>query len=268
MFGTLPIHAHDTHCDDTATGYDLGKVHTQVTHRHITSLISRLNCDPAVLAEQHNALQRIAEQGRLGIPLTLASDPRNHFQLTAGTSVRADAFSVWPEATGLAAIGDADTVRHFAAIARSEYRATGLQMTLSPMADLATEPRWPRINSTFGEDALRARALVQAYVEGFQGRHDGSARAGIRRSCGGSGRRWLQSLAADGPAARSPRLQQRNRFGLDDHPRLHPRLPGRQRTGAALRGRYALARGTSESLTAIRARITCPARPIRRQRGT
>src|SRR6185436_17071767 len=53
-------------------------------------------------------------------------------------------------------------------IARQEYRAVGIQETLSPQADLATEPRWSRINGTFGEDPELARRLVEAYVEGFQ----------------------------------------------------------------------------------------------------
>ncbi|HXQ77673.1 MAG TPA: glycoside hydrolase family 3 N-terminal domain-containing protein, partial [Gemmatimonadaceae bacterium] len=59
-------------------------------------------------------------------------------------------------------------VRRFADIARQEYRAVGIQETLSPQADLSTEPRWARINGTFGEDAELAQRMVRAYVEGFQ----------------------------------------------------------------------------------------------------
>jgi beta-glucosidase len=44
----------------------------------------------------------------------------------------------------------------------------GVHQALSPMADLATEPRWPRINGTFGEDPMLSERLVKAYVEGFQ----------------------------------------------------------------------------------------------------
>ncbi|MFT4249485.1 MAG: glycoside hydrolase family 3 N-terminal domain-containing protein [Pseudomonas sp.] len=180
MFGTLPTLGGGLGGGGAqATGYDLDKARALLGERHVNSLITRLRLEPQALAEQHNALQAIAEQGRLGIPLTLGSDPRNHFQYTAGASVQAGQFSVWPEATGLAAIGDPDTVRRFAAIARREYRAVGLHTTLSPMADLATEPRWPRINGTFGEDAALARRLVQAYVEGFQGGSDGVTRDGV-----------------------------------------------------------------------------------------
>jgi glucose dehydrogenase/beta-glucosidase-like glycosyl hydrolase len=122
----------------------------------------------ALLAAENNKLQEIAEGARLGVPLTISTDPRNHFQYVLGASVQSGGFSKWPEALGLAAIGDPRLVRRFADIARQEYRAVGIEETLSPQADLATEPRWSRINGTFGEDADLTSKLVRAYVEGFQ----------------------------------------------------------------------------------------------------
>jgi beta-glucosidase len=70
-------------------------------------------------------------------------------------------------------------MRRFADIARQEYRAVGIHMTLSPQADLATEPRWSRINATFGEDADLAGSLVTAYVEGFQHGRRGTDSSGV-----------------------------------------------------------------------------------------
>jgi beta-glucosidase len=134
----------------------------------VNSMITRLGGDPGSLAAQSNALQEIAEGTRLGIPVTISTDPRHHFQYVLGASVTAGQFSQWPEALGFAAIGDAALMRRFGDIARQEYRAVGIQMALSPQADLATEPRWSRINGTFGEDAVLAGRLVRAYVEGFQ----------------------------------------------------------------------------------------------------
>ena len=61
-------------------------------------------------------------------------------------------FSQWPGSRGFAAIGDADLVRRFGDVIRQEYRASGVHMALSPQADLATSPRWARIDGTFGED--------------------------------------------------------------------------------------------------------------------
>ena len=124
---------------------------------------------PRELAAWHNRLQTVAASTRLGIPVTLASDPRHASIHNPALSWRSDSFSRWPEAIGLAAIGDPDTVERFADVARREYRAVGIRVALHPMADLATEPRWARISGTFGEDAELASRLVAAYVRGFQG---------------------------------------------------------------------------------------------------
>ncbi|MEO6528376.1 MAG: glycoside hydrolase family 3 N-terminal domain-containing protein [Gemmatimonadaceae bacterium] len=150
------------------TGYDTAANRTLIAGARVNSMITRLGGDPAMLAAQNDALQQIAEGTRLGIPLTISTDPRHHFQYVLGASVTAGQFSQWPEALGLAAIGDAALVRRFGDIARQEYRAVGIQMALSPQADLATEPRWARIPGTFGEDAALAGRMVRAYVEGFQ----------------------------------------------------------------------------------------------------
>ncbi|MFA9403407.1 MAG: glycoside hydrolase family 3 protein, partial [Anaerolineales bacterium] len=50
-----------------------------------------------------------------------------------------------------------------------EYLAVGIRVALHPQIDLATEPRWPRISGTFGEDAYLSARLVKAYIAGFQG---------------------------------------------------------------------------------------------------
>jgi beta-glucosidase len=151
-----------------ARAYDLAAAEKTILGSHVSSLITRLAVEPSALAAQNNALQEIAERARLAIPLTISTDPRNHFQPTIGASVAASGFSQWPETLGLAATRDPELVRRFADVARQEYRAVGITMALSPQADLATEPRWPRIAGTFGEDPDLARDLVRAYVEGFQ----------------------------------------------------------------------------------------------------
>ncbi len=120
------------------------------------------------VAGWHNKLQRYAEQSRLGIPITIASDPRNHFSRNI-FAMAATEFSQWCETLGFGAIGDAELVKQFADIVRREYLAVGIRVALHPQIDLATEPRWPRISGTFGEDAHLAARLGKAYIEGFQG---------------------------------------------------------------------------------------------------
>ena len=155
------------------TGYDLTRATPLLTQSMVSSFITRLSGAPAFLSAQNNRIQELAESTRLGIPVTISTDPRNHFRYVQGASVQPGAFSRWPETTGFAAIGDPALVRKFADIARQEHMAVGIRETLSPQADLATEPRWARINGTFGEDADLARRLVKAYVEGFQNGSDG-----------------------------------------------------------------------------------------------
>jgi beta-glucosidase len=121
------------------------------------------------LATWQNNLQKLAEKTRLGIPVTIATDPRSHFSTNPLTSMFAGDFSLWPEPLGFAAIGDSVLMYQFGDIVRQEYRAVGIHLALHPMADLATEPRWPRIFGTFGEDARLSAKLVYAYIKGFQG---------------------------------------------------------------------------------------------------
>jgi beta-glucosidase len=120
------------------------------------------------LATWYNNVQKYAEGTRLGIPVTIASDPRNAFSSSI-FAMAANDFSQWPEQLGFAAIGDEKLMELHGDIARQEYIAVGLREALHPMADLATEPRWARVSGTFGEDAKLSARMVSAYIRGFQG---------------------------------------------------------------------------------------------------
>lgn len=122
-----------------------------------------------MLATWYNAVQLVASQTRLGIPLTISSDPRHGINNFLQSDLLKSEFSKWPEPIGLAAAGDSMLVNEFAKIANQEYRAVGIRIALHPMADLATEPRWARMNGTFGEDAQLSALLISAYILGFQG---------------------------------------------------------------------------------------------------
>lgn len=147
--------------------------------RGVNSFITRIAPEPRAFATQNNAIQRLAEATRLGIPATISTDPRNHFQVVVGASSDASGFSKWPETLGMAAIGDEKLVERFGRLVAAEYRAVGIQMALSPQADLYTEPRWPRGNATFGSDPATVSRLAGAYVRGFQGGADGLVRSGV-----------------------------------------------------------------------------------------
>lgn len=140
-----------------------------INRRHMSHFNIWDISDPVVFATWQNNLQKHAEANtRLGIPITLASDPRHHFS-TNIFAFEGTGFSQFPETLGLAAIGDLELVKTFADIVRREYLAVGLRLALHPQVDLATEPRWPRINGGFGEDAKLSAAIAKAYVLGMQG---------------------------------------------------------------------------------------------------
>ena len=85
VHGTAPIARGER---ASASGYDTVAAAAMILTRNVASVITRLSIPPSALAAQNNALQRIAESGRLGIPLTISTDPRSHFHSVAGASVQ------------------------------------------------------------------------------------------------------------------------------------------------------------------------------------
>ncbi|NND79911.1 MAG: glycoside hydrolase family 3 protein, partial [Maribacter sp.] len=131
------------------------------------NILASLDADK--MAKYNNLIQKMAERTRLGIPITIATDPRHGTESNPGAGLYTPAFSKWPSSFGLAATRDTVLVKEFGDIARQEYNAVGIRLALHPMADLATEPRWGRSNGTFGEDAHLSAIMTKAYVLGFQG---------------------------------------------------------------------------------------------------
>ncbi len=164
VHGTLPV---------AGTGYDAAGVQKLVGERHVSTFITRLAADPATMATASNAVQEAAEAQPLGIPAMISTDPRNGFSVAQGQTVARVGTTAMPDTTGMAAAGSPRLTRVLGDIVRQEYRAVGISEGLSPQADLATEPRWTRINGTFGSDPRTARDQVNAYVSGLQGGPDG-----------------------------------------------------------------------------------------------
>lgn len=134
--------------------------------RHV--LITRV-LSPEVAARWNNNMQAFVEGLGLGIPANNSSDPRNTAVTNAEYNIGGGGkISMWPESLGLAATFDPSITEQFGHIAAKEYRALGITTALSPQVDLGTEPRWSRINGTFGEDPQLAADMARAYIDGFQ----------------------------------------------------------------------------------------------------
>jgi beta-glucosidase len=128
------------------------------------------SASPENIAKRLNELQQIAERTRLGIPLSISSDPVHEVPRGGGiASFTLDGVSKWPSQLGFAAGRDASMLEAFGKIAAAEYRAMGFTTALHPMSDMATEPRWARNFGTFGSNADLSAEMTIAYMKGFQG---------------------------------------------------------------------------------------------------
>jgi beta-glucosidase len=109
-----------------------------------------------------NALQHYAMTGtRLGIPILFHEEGLHGYAALGATS--------FPQAIALASSWDPALVRAVNAVTAREIRARGVSQALSPVVDVARDPRWGRIEETFGEDPYLVGEMGVASVEGLQG---------------------------------------------------------------------------------------------------
>ena len=128
-------------------------------------LIRELNSVEAA-ATTMNTIQEYAEGSRLGVPVLLSMDSVHGLSYVTGATVT-------PHNLALAATRDEELVTKLAEVARDEHIAIGVRMTLSPEADIASEPRWGRVMETFGEDPELVTQMVTAQVVAFQNGTEG-----------------------------------------------------------------------------------------------
>ena len=130
---------------------------------------------PRQIADFTNAVQELAESQRLGIPVLFKDNARNHYETDPrfGISAGAGAFTEFPKEAGIAAAalgsGDMSPVKALAEVMSREWRAVGLRGMYGYTADLATEPRWYRVQETFTEDADLDAEIMKTLVLGLQG---------------------------------------------------------------------------------------------------
>ncbi|GAB4216860.1 MAG: glycoside hydrolase family 3 N-terminal domain-containing protein [Roseiflexaceae bacterium] len=127
----------------------------------ITRIGASTGLRPRESAALMNAIQRVAvERTRLGIPIIV------HEESVGGYCAR-DA-TVFPQGIGLAATWNPALVEQVAGVIRDQMRAVGARLGLAPVLDVARDPRWGRVEETYGEDPLLAGVLGTAYVRGLQ----------------------------------------------------------------------------------------------------
>ena len=149
------------------------------------ALIRFGNLSSSALATYLNNVQELCESEPNAIPFIVTADPVHGMGMatnaTTGimTAITTAAVTPWPYPMGLGAANDITLTRAYGDAVRREFKALGFRWQLGPMADVATEPRWARVQNTFGENAHAVGNHARACVEGFQGDGKGGLKNGI-----------------------------------------------------------------------------------------
>ncbi|MGJ5815282.1 glycoside hydrolase family 3 N-terminal domain-containing protein [Paludibaculum fermentans] len=118
--------------------------------------------DARRMAELTNAIQRFfVEESRLGIPVVFHEECLHGQAAVGGTS--------FPQPIGLGATFDPALVESLYTMTALEARSRGAHQALTPVVDVARDPRWGRVEETFGEDPFLVSRMGIAAVRGFQG---------------------------------------------------------------------------------------------------
>jgi beta-glucosidase len=143
---------------------DLGEVESAMRQGigQVTRVVGSAPIGPAEGAALANRLQRfLVEETRLGVPAIV------HEECLAG--LMACEATAFPQAIGLASTFDPDLIARVTGVIRRQTRSVGAQQGLAPVLDVARDPRWGRIEETFGEDPYLVARIGAAYVRGLQG---------------------------------------------------------------------------------------------------
>ena len=128
----------------------------------ITRIAGGADIEPREAAEIANTIQKfLLESTRLGIPAIVHEECLSGFMAKGGTT--------FPQAIGLASTWEPKLIQQMTSVIRKQMRAVGAHQGLSPVLDVARDPRWGRVEETFGEDPYLVACMGVAYVKGLQG---------------------------------------------------------------------------------------------------
>jgi len=141
--------------DDPTNDYSHGVFGLQISPARDTADAARAH------AKRINDIQRFfVERTRLGIPII-------PFEEAVHGLVRPGA-TAFPAAIGLAATWDTSLMTRVATAIAQETRSRGIRQVLSPVVNIANDPRWGRVEETYGEDPLLSSRMAVSFVSAFE----------------------------------------------------------------------------------------------------
>ena len=118
------------------------------------------------MAEFTNAVQKyFIEKTRLGIPVVFHEECLHGHAAKDGTS--------FPQPIALAGTWDENLIQRLFSMTALEARSRGAHQALTPVVDVCREPRWGRVEETYGEDPYLVSRISVSAVKGFQGEGPG-----------------------------------------------------------------------------------------------
>ena len=127
----------------------------------VTASLCSLRMPPRETARLANDLQRKhVEDTRLGIPVLFAEEALVGFKVREGT--------MFPEAIAQASTWNPELIQRMGAVIGSQMVTVGARQALSPLADVAQDPRWGRVGETYGEEPYLVGQIASAFVKGVQ----------------------------------------------------------------------------------------------------
>src|SRR5215212_3498038 len=127
----------------------------------ITRVAGGSDLDPVRAAKASNDLQRILmEKTRLGIPAIIHEECCSGAMVLGGT--------MYPQMLGLASTFQPELAEAMTTVIRKQLLAIGARQGLAPVLDVARDPRWGRVEETFGEDPTLVSHFGMAYIKGLQ----------------------------------------------------------------------------------------------------
>jgi beta-glucosidase len=141
--------------------WDKAKHRLQNGIGQITRLAGGSTLSPSEAAKAANKLQKyLMEETRLGIPALIHEECCSGAMVLGGTT--------FPQIIGLASTFQPDLAEKMTTEIRKQLMAIGARQALGPVLDVAVDPRWGRVEETFGEDPLLVSHFGEAYIKGLQ----------------------------------------------------------------------------------------------------